>query len=331
VGNSTITLAKAYNVTAVRGIPDPRNAPSGYGDQLAMDVANEVAADFISERFNHKWNSANAVPFYTNSWQQDYPQLAQPQGKIGWGENVTLVDYNSTVTPKPLWSSPDMTWTRALPIVNSTSWRPSRVCWMYNKDLTLGTWPGANVTYYPLITTGPQQANPLMSMLDKNANILIVTGFGTTGSTAPYLPANSAEGTTVADGTVTWTCVSPTSQGFRLNTLPGQTQPTYQVLPVYQIEPPTFTSMQQMLDPIPDSYSRVFLRGLRANCLKASPDPQDLKRGETDYAIWLKALIDGMKQGDRETNSYGLQPVRSVVEDRYLDGGVYSSGNPFGY
>lgn len=314
MGNSNISLTAVYNALAAKGVFDPRRSAGGYGDALALQLATQVLADIVSERYNWKWNSAVATPFYTNSWQQDYPQPAQAQGLIGWGETATWTDINNTALPKPLGT---LSWRRQLLPVSLSANYMSAVCWMYNKDLQLGAWPGVDVTYYPLVTTGQQQANPIMSMLDKNGNILIVTGFGSTGSTAPFLPANSAEGATVTDGTVVWTCVSPTSQGFRVDSLPSQTGPTFQITPTYQIEPPAFTTPQQKLDPIPDSFSRYFYRGLESECLSASPDPADMKRGAAMKAEWMRALAEAMRQGDREINAFRLLPQNSPVESRW--------------
>lgn len=182
MGNSTIKLKQVFDTIAGKGIPDPRNNAGGYGDNTALDLANQCLADIITERFNWKWNRADATPFATNSWQQDYPQLTQPAGPIGWGEDCTIVDINNTALPKPLWP---LSWRRGLSRVNLSEWRMKNICWMYNKDLYIGEWPGPGVTYYPLITKGPQKQNPLMSMTDGNGNILIVKSLG-----IPLSPGN---------------------------------------------------------------------------------------------------------------------------------------------
>lgn len=326
MGNSTISLQSVYDAIVSKGIPDPRLSASGFGDTLALELGNQVIADFICERFNWKFNRATAAPIFTNSWQQDYPQPKQPNGLIGWGEDCDMLDINNTTRPLPLWN---LSWRRQLSRTSVSVWRPSQISWMYNKDMAIGVWPGADVTYYPLVTTGPQSQNPWMNMLDANGNILIVTVFGTTGSAAPVLPADSAEGTTIVDGTVTWTCVDPNSQGFRLDKLPNATGPTYKVLPYYQVEPPVFTSQGQTLDPIPDSYSRAFYRGLESECLIASPDPGHMKRGQDAKVAWLNALANGMKQGDRELNVYGLIPLTNVVERRWDEIGPYTADQPY--
>jgi hypothetical protein len=325
---STKSLQLVLNIVASQGIPDPRNLPSGYGDDLALDLGSRVMADLITERFNWKFNRAVAVPIYTNSWQQDYPQPAQPNGIIAWGEDCDICDINNTSYPKPLnWDGP-VTWMRGLTRTSVPRWRPTRICWMYNSELTWGTWPGAQVVYHPLLTTGTPGQNSLMNMIDSNGNYLILTGFGTTGLTAPAAPANSTEGTTVNDGSCVWTVVSGTSQGFRVDFLPNSTGPTYQLIPSYQLAPPIFTTYEQLLTPIPDSFSRHFQTGLESYCLMASPNPADRPRGNEAYGRWIKTMTDMIKQGDQEPNTYGLIPQTSVVESRWGWKGPYTADQP---
>lgn len=329
MANSTILLRDVYNTIAAKGIPDPRGGPSGYGDQLALECASEVMADMVCDRYNWKWNRAKATPFFTNSFQQDYPQLAQPGGPIGWGEDGDVVDVNNTLVPKPL---RNIKWRRGLSRTNVSRWWPENLCWMYNSELTLGVWPGPQTVFFPLLGNGmPQGQNPLLNMVDANGNILIVTTFGTTGTAAPVLTAGAAEGTTVDDGSVVWTCVNPSSQGFRLDRLPSAAGPTLMILPYYQLDPQRFATMQQTLDPIPNSYSRFFFRGLQAQCLENSPNPGDMKRGQDMRVEWLNAMMDAKKQGDREINAYALLPAGGVVESYWGPNQPRTADNPYGW
>lgn len=327
MGNSTQSLESLFDRIASEAVPDPRLNASGFGDILALGCSNDTMADLITERFNWKFNSAVARPFLTNSWQQDYPQLAQPRGIIGWGEICDSVDINSTSSPKTIWHP---SWRRQLPTTSTSVWRPEEICWMYNQDMSLGFWPGAGVVYSPLLgINAPATQNPIMSMLDKNNNILIVTGFGTTGSAAPFAAPNADEGVTVTDNTVTWTVVSPTSQGFRLDSLPNATGPTWQMVPTYQLEPPPpFTDLSALINPIPDSYSRHFYRGLKAACLMASPNPNDKDRGKDAKIDWLNSMPQAIKQGDKELNAFALLPASSVVEPRWGENRPFSANDP---
>jgi hypothetical protein len=337
MANSSQTLQTVLDAMAGKGIPDPRRVPGGYGNALALEMINRVLADLLTARFNWKFNRAVATPFYTNSWQQDYPQLAQAAGPIGWGEDCDMVDINNTQIPKPLWN---MTWRRGLSRTSVQMWRPGELCWMYNSELSLGSWPGPGVTYYPLVTSGPQGANPIMNFVDANGNILILTGFGITGGSQPSAPANSAEGVTVTDGGCTWTVASGGSQGFRLDKLPNQTGPAYQINPYYQMEPPTIATFKKALNPFPDSYLRHVRRGLEAECLAASPNPADAKRGQEMLALvkgkeglvkgWVAEIVADMtKEGDKEPNVYGLVPLTQVVERRWDQIGPYTADQPY--
>lgn len=336
MAGSTIALADALDVIASKGVPDPRDLPSGYGDKLAIELGNETMADLIGgavdakggvTRFNWKFNRAVAPLFQLNSWQQDYPQLAMPGGIIGWGEDCDILDINNTVMPKPLNWDGAVTWRKQLTRTNNSRWRPTQICWMYNSELSYGPWPGPGVVFYPL--TGGNAQNPIMSMIDKNGNLLIVKTLGTTGSVAPFLPANSVEGTTVLDGGVTWVVVSPTSQGFRVDWLPNATSPNYALIPYYQVEPVKFANLQQLLNPIPDSYSRHFLAGLEAKMLAASPNPGDAKRGANAMAAWLQSLVAMTGQGNKEADVYSFIPISSPVERKWLQNdGPRTADNP---
>ena len=334
---STISLESAYDIIAAKGVPDPRGGPSGYGDQLAIELGNEVMADLVGgavnargevTRFNWKFNRAAAAAFQLNSWQQDYPQPAQAAGIIGWGEDCDIVDINNTVMPKPLNWDGAVTWKKQLTRTSLSRWRPAQICWMYNGDLSYGAWPGPNVTFYPLLTVGPNPQNPIMSMVDANGNLLIVTAVGVTGAAAPVLTANSPEGTTVTDGSVVWTVVSPTSQGFRMDWLPNATSPNYQIIPYIQIEPPRFAKLGQLLNPIPDSFSRHFFRGLEAAMYMASTNPGDLKRGQAARAEWLASLLVMTGQANKEPDAFSLVPINQAVERRWQNDAPYTADHP---
>jgi hypothetical protein len=320
LGNSTVSLQNVLDYAAAKGIPVPTQGASGYGTDLALKIANDVMGDLIAERFNWKWNRATAAPFYTNSWQQDYPQIGITD--IGWGEDCDRMDINNTSFPKPLNPPPygAPTWRRQLSRSSMGQGPPAReICWMYNKELSYGVWPGPGITFSPLVVTAPAivKQNPIMSMIDSNGNLLIVTGFGVTGLTAPVLPVNSVEGVPVTDGTVTWKVVGPMSQGFRVLPLAGAAGPVWQITPYYQMRALAITALGQLLNPIPDDYSRFFQNGYEAYCFMASPNPGDKERGEKALGMWMKSMMDIKKQGDREADAYAMLPATSPVENVY--------------
>jgi len=154
-------------------------------------------------------------------------------------------------------------------------------------------------------------------MKDANGNMLIVTTDGTTGTTAPAAPAASAEGVTVNDGTVVWTVVAPTSKGFRVFPLPGATGPVWMLVPRYQILPPTFSTLGQMIDPVPDDQAKHFRRGYRAYCFDASSNPQHQAKFQSAFQQWQQTLMGIKEEADKEQNAYGLLPASYPVDDIY--------------
>lgn len=312
MANSTTSLQSVIDYVVVKGIASPLSQASGYGTQLALTLANDVMGDIVSERYNWKWNSQVAAPFYTNSWQQDYPGIGVKN--IGWGEDCDRVDINNTSIPKPL---RNITFRRQLSRTNWTTGPVGQICWMYNNDMSYGNWAGAHQVYSPLIGTTPTAQNGAMAFIDVNGNILVLTTFGTTGSTQPAAAANAAEGTTVNDGSCVWTVASPTSQGYRVFPLPGATGPVWQMTPKYQLEPPLFTKLSQLINPIPDSYAKWFRRGYEIACKGASANPKDQEQATRLLPIWQNDMLGAAKQADKEVSAYGLMPATYPVDTVY--------------
>lgn len=332
MGNSTIQLQDVFAYTKAKGIPIPTEQPGGYGTRLALKIGNDILSAIVAERFNPKWNREVAQPFLTNSYQQDYPQKGLVN--IGWLEEADRVDINNTAIPKPT-NVPGVTVVRDLSRTSQCLWPPNQLCWKYNQNLVYGanaatlanpsswgapSWPGAHVTFNPQITTGPVLQNPIMSMIDANGNLLIVSNLGSTpivtGSTAPAAAANSPEGTTVTDGSVIWVVVAAMSQGFRIFPLPSGTGPVYQFTPYYQMILEKLTALTSLINPIPDDQNYIYQEGIDIACKRASSNPTLRAEGMKDYPLWIAALTKLLKQNDRETDAYTAfaadQPVESV-------------------
>lgn len=318
MGNSTVTIQSVIDFNKAKGAPSPLDQPSGYGTTLALTLANDVMADIIAERFNWKWNSQVATPFYTNSWQQDYPQIGLVN--VDWLEDCDRVDINNTSIPKPL---RNMTTRRQLSRTNWTTGPVGQICWMYNADMSYGNWPGPNSVYTPLIGTTPTAQNGPMAFVDVNGNILVLTTFGATGASQPAAAANAVEGTAVTDGSCVWTVAAPTSQGWRVFPLPGATGPVWQVTPKYQMIAPDFTrasqatALKQVINPIPNNYAKYFRRGYEIACKGASANPKDKQEALQEYPLWQKELLDAAKQGNKELEAYGLLPATYPVDTVY--------------
>ena len=328
MGSSTTTLQSVVDYICSLGELQPVIPASGFGINTALTMGTDVMADLISQRFNWKWNRMKIPPWYTISWQQDYAQFSSAfPAPIGWIEDAYWVDINNTALPKPTYG---IEVKRDLPPTSISGNPPAKVCWHYNDQLLQGVWPGPSMKYTVPLGAPITPTNPITNILDANGNILVLTTFGTTGATPPSLSANSTEGTTVNDGTCVWSVAGPRSQGFRLLPMPPQQAVCYQVNVIAQrMAPPPFTSMQQMLDPIPDDYANHFRTGYSVYCYKLSPNPQMRGMFPTMHQSWLAAIENSMKQGDREMDNAGFIPDRSIVAPQ---GGVdIGPANPYLY
>jgi hypothetical protein len=325
MGNSTRPLQDVIDQIAPIGDISPLAMPSGYGPTMAMKIGNKAMRGLIAKRFNWKWNRKLGKPFLTNSWQQDYPQIGLSD--VAWLEDGFWVDINNTVVPKP---QDRIYVNRDLPSVAQVfvTTPVTNLNWDYNQNLQYGAWPGAGKVYAPLLGATISPQNGPMAIVDANGNILTLTGFGTTGNAAPSLPAASTEGTTVTDGTATWTCCNPLGQGWRVYPLPPSSGPVYQINPTYQLRPPTFTDLGQMLDPIPDDYSQWFEVGYKAFAMEYSTDPQKRNDAEREQFKWLAAMDDACKQGDKEVSGYGLIPAARPVASVFGNSGRRNPMDP---
>src|SRR6202022_3585311 len=91
---------------------------------------------------------------------------------------------------------------------------------------SLGNDPKAGSIYTNPLGAKSQPANPIAQIIDANGNYLVLTGYGTEGTTAPVAPANSAPGTLATPGTgatTAWTVIDPYGQGIRITPVPSQT------------------------------------------------------------------------------------------------------------
>lgn len=319
MGNSTIQIQDVVDQLAALNI-SPQANPSGYSAKTTVAIANDTMSDLIAECFNFKWNSRRGVPFYTNSWQQDYPMLGLAD--LGWLENFVWVEINSTTLPLP--SDQEKTF-RALPVISqnmgSISSRPKALSWDYNKNFFYGVWPGAGKVYVPPVGQVTTPQNGPTAFVDKNGNILLLTTYGTTGTVAPFAPLGSTPITTnVADGSCVWTVCDPLGQGYRIGPLPPANGPTFQINPVYQQKAVKFTGVTNFLDPLPDDFLHDFKVGFKAYCYEYSQDANVRSQASAMKQAWLAAMLNAKQQGDREPSVYGLvaaaRPVQSIYGRR---------------
>lgn len=366
--NSSITLRQIVDDASTIADLAPALATGGYSDQPAISIANDVMTAMLGggatgAPLNWKWNRFNVRPFSTISWQQDYfvPGLVN----LAWMEYAWASDINSTSNPKP---KMDLEVKRDLEVTYTQTGYPGKICWIPNDQCITGTWgasplgptatnpqgqsgtigsgmsgiynPGPNVIYTnPVGSANSQPINATTVITDPNGNLWCLTTFGTCGSVQPTWPTTpsfptlqkqTTVATTVADGTCIWTAINPKGQALRLNPIPPQTGRVWQIQVVGQMRVPTFTSMAQTLEPIPDDYSSYFKQGFFAQCYRRNPDPKIRARFADEWQMWLRALDLSIKQGQRELDDMGFYPTSAGVMDTDYSGGIPSPARPYG-
>ena len=319
---------------------------SGFSLSPALDILNEAMAYMLAPPGAWKFNEVELPPFYTNSYQQDY---ASSITNIGFLQSGDCLDVNNTALPK---AQPQVEVVKDLPRASSWIALPPlffgvlkfQCCWRYNSQLYYGTWglpntgnatrgnnPQINSTYTPFLSGGNQMPdNPITQIQDANGNLLVLTTYGTTGAAAPLLPASSAAGATVTDGSCVWTVVDPLAQGFRIWPTPSQSGVVWQFnLRAQGKQPPLLTSLNTLLAPIPDEYIHIFRQGAITIAYRYSPEQKVRQRYDMELALWDKVLMGGRIQADREPENHSFIPVGGVVSS---PGGTMpiTPGNPFG-
>ena len=226
---STVTLQKIVNDAMTFGDIEPVLNVAG-AHTRAKTIATDVMNAICSVAFPWKWNEIEMPQFVTNSYQQDYAGI-YPDGSsvtnLSWLERGICVDINNDAQPKPYRM---VEVGRQLPQATGTLWNSATseplylVNWFPNISLYYGTWGDAQTGNASLgnnpvassVYTTPygvaisQPANPITQIKDANGNLLVLTTYGTEGTSAPLAPANSAAGTTAvgAGPSFTFTSVS---------------------------------------------------------------------------------------------------------------------------
>lgn len=323
---STITIQSIVDHARTFSELAPILSISGYEKEPALTIANDTIVTMLSPGMNWKWNRMILPVFYTNPGQQDYgiPGVYNLQ----WLERSVMVDINNTALPKPKWPIEVV---RDLP---ETAWQINRigqVSWIYNNQLNTGTWT-PNTTFVAFIGTpqSTQQPPPINVITDPNGNLWVVSNNATqnvtTGSVQPTWPSNptyptysnpSTPTTTVNDGTVVWSALNPYGQGFRVNPLPAYGSLFYQIMMVGQKRPPTFTTLKNTIDPVPDDFASFFRQGFIANTYRHSPDPRIRDKHMAAKQEWLASMQQALTQSMREREEAGFYPSESLMNNGY--------------
>jgi hypothetical protein len=319
VGNSTITLQDIMDsVSTIGDLNTVFNSTGGWANEPALTIGNDVMSELLSVRYPWKWNRLKIPPFPLNSLQQDY---LSPVSNLGWLENGRRIDINNSQFPPPDWPIYAV---RDLQSSNIQGGFPYQFCWFYNRDLELAPWPGPDEVYVNPIGAQTDPQNPPTCIVDGNGNLLSLYQYGTTGTTPPTAAVPVTVGQIIPDGTCKWIVMDPDAQGFRFNPMPPSGGNVWLVRLWAQKKAPTFTKLKQPLDPIPDDESKWFRDGCVAYAHRYSSNPAVKAQYGPMKLAWQGAMADETKQNDREDESKGFFPDKSVMAPSYTtDPGPY--------
>lgn len=163
-----------------------------------------------------------------------------------------------------------------------------------------------------------QPSNPITQIEDANGNLLVLTTYGTEGTAAPLAAANAAAGTTASGtgATTVWTVADPYGQGIRILPVPSQTGVVWQFNLVGQAIPVKFTSLSQLLTPLPDMFEPNFRAGCVAQAYRYSAETKIRAKFKDEWALWLASLNELRSKQDREQEENMFIPERGVMGRR---------------
>lgn len=339
MGNSSYTIQNLVDIVRVLGDVAPTLPTGGSYETVALSAANDTMTTLLAgsakgSPFNFKFNRINIPPFFINSYQQDYASLVV---NLGWLESCGAYNTSSTQYPKPFRV---VEVKRDVLVTNAQTGNLAKIQWMQNDNLQFGTWgqtqilsltglqnPGPGITYTDPAGATSTPSNPITQIKDAFGNLWVLTTYGTCGNVNPFVSnltpvyptlANQAiVATTATDGSVVWTAVNPKGQGFRVNPMPSQTGPVWQIAPIGQARIPQFTRLGQVLDPIPDDYFKYFKDGFIAQCYRFSPDPKVRSKFKDEWSIWMSSVSLSVSQGSREEDDWGFVPTSNVMDTGY--------------
>ena len=160
-----------------------------------------------------------------------------------------------------------------------------------------------------------QPSNPITQIQDANGNYLVLTQYGTEGTTAPVAPTNSAAGVTCfgTGATTVWTVVDPYGQGFRVFPVPSQTGNVWEFNLVGQMLPIRFTQLNTLLAPLPDQFEPNFRQGMVAQLYRYSPNEKVRANAEREWLKWLNSLVELRAKQDREKEENRFTVRRGIM------------------
>ena len=350
--NSSYTLQNLVDIARTRGDIAPALPTGGSYETVALSAINDAITAMLAgsskgSPFNFKFNRILIPPFFINSYQQDY---ASPVVNLGWLESCGAYNTSSTQFPKPFRV---VEVRRDVLLTNAQTGNLAKISWMENDTLTYGVWgqsqilgltglanPGPGVVYTNPAGMTSTPVNPTTQVQDAFGNFWLLTTYGTCGATNPFLtnlnpvyptlPKPLTVATTVPDGSVIWTAVNPKGQGFRLNPMPTQTGPVWQICPIGQARIAQFTKLSQFLEPVPDDYFTYLKDGFFAQCYRYHVDPKMRQKFGDEYKLWMTSLDRAVSQGSREMDDFGFVPTDPKVMDTGWAQNFTSPAFPYG-
>ena len=218
---------------------------------------------------------------------------------------------------------------------------------LYNNSYNVVSISGNNVVVTSVLNPGVYESggilgngqviqmpyNPITQIRDSNGNLLLITTYGTEGSTAPTAPLNAQPGTTVSGtgATTVWTVLDPNGQGFRILPVPVQTGVVWQFNLVGQRKPVRFMSLNQTLDPLPDEFETHFQMGMIAQLYRFSKEAKVYSKFPAAWKLWLASLDELRSKEDRELEENIFVPDRGILGGNPGRNRFYGPNWPFQY
>jgi len=251
---------------------------------------------------------------------------------LSWLERGVAFDINNSAIPKPyvrIECGRQLPQQTAQYTGGAGLGDPGFRCnWFPNRTLYYGTWGAPNVgtgsqgnnpvagsVYTQPLGNNSQPDNPITQIIDANGNFLLLTGYGTEGTTAPLAPVDACPGTIATPGsgaTTQWTVLDPNGWGFRMIPVPTQSGSLWQFNLTAQMKPVRFYSLSQTLAPLPDEFEPHFREGFIAQLYKRSPEKAVYSKFKDMWAIWKESLNELRAKEDRELEENKFIPTRTV-------------------
>jgi hypothetical protein len=338
---SNITIQSIVRSSRAYAELNPQMTASGWTQEPALTIANDVLQRILAQTMDWKWNRAYVPSILTVALQQDYVTQVTD---MGWLEQAWRIDINNStnngnLAPKPIFAMESV---RDLSQTAAQGY-PFNISFVSNSLAFMGQWQPLT-SYSGGYGQFATPLTPVQQFMDPNGNILFIdsttlqlnfnspgfTGtpiilpanpYGISGNVIPVLPPNSAPGTTTTDGTIVWTVADPNGYAMRLAPLPALSGLAWLIVPVYQRKPPTLTSLQNTIAPIPDEYAYLFRQGFNAMCYEHAGS----KMAAEAYSKWEEMLMTALRAADREREDAVFYPSEGL-----MGGGPYRQGMSIG-